>query len=197
MPSREYYLEGQCQDEGAPRRLSRLYRRPSRSSRGCPAAKRPPTASSRSRPPCRRRSGPPADRRDIDKIYNPMTRPSSRRLAPQFDWTATLAKAGLGRRKTIIVTEPSAVAGAGKILARHRCRPGRNGSRSASFGPCADASQGTRRRTLRLLLEGLNGVQQQRERWKRGVAAVNDALGEGVGRDLCRRPISRRTPSSR
>ena len=27
----------------------------------------------------------------------------------------------------------------------------------------------------------LSGVQQQRERWKRGVAAVNGALGEGVG----------------
>ena len=27
----------------------------------------------------------------------------------------------------------------------------------------------------------LQGVQQQRERWKRGVAAVNGALGEGVG----------------
>src|SRR5205823_11209930 len=57
-----------------------------------------------------------ADRRDIDKIYNPMTRAQLTKLAPQFDWNAMLAKGGLGNAKTIIVTEPSAVAGAGKIL---------------------------------------------------------------------------------
>ncbi|MBV8908128.1 MAG: M13 family peptidase, partial [Sphingomonas sp.] len=58
-----------------------------------------------------------ADRRDIDKIYNPMTRAQLIKLAPQFDWNSTLTKMGLGNSKTIIVTEPSAVAGAGKILA--------------------------------------------------------------------------------
>src|SRR3954447_3752374 len=57
------------------------------------------------------------DRRDIDKIYNPMTAAQLAKLAPQFNWNATLTKAGLGNAKTIIVTEPSAVAGAGKILA--------------------------------------------------------------------------------
>ena len=60
---------------------------------------------------------PAADRRDIDKIYNPMTPAQLQKLAPQFDWASTLAKAGLGKARTIIVTEPSAVAGAGKILA--------------------------------------------------------------------------------
>src|SRR6478672_11699954 len=58
-----------------------------------------------------------ADRRDIDKIYNPMTRVQLAKLAPQFAWNTTLAKAGLGHAKKVIVTEPSAVAGAGKILA--------------------------------------------------------------------------------
>src|SRR5205823_11198294 len=39
-----------------------------------------------------------ADRRDIDKIYNPMTRAQLTKLAPQFDWNAMLAKGGLGNR---------------------------------------------------------------------------------------------------
>src|SRR5437868_10236902 len=52
------------------------------------------------------------DRRDIHKTYNPMTAAQPTKPAPQFQWTSTLAKAGLGTSKSVIVTEPSAVAGA-------------------------------------------------------------------------------------
>ena len=123
-----------------------------------------------------------ADRRDIDKIYNPMTPAQLQKLAPQFDWTSTLAKAGLGKAKTIIVTEPSAVAGAGKILASTPLSTWKEWlafrfvSDHAAYLPKAidDAR-------FAFYSKELNGVQQQRERWKRGVAAVNGALGEGVG----------------
>ena len=43
------------------------------------------------------------------------------------------------------------------------------------------SSQSDRRARFAFYSKELNGVQQQRERWKRGVAAVNGALGEGVG----------------
>jgi endothelin-converting enzyme/putative endopeptidase len=123
-----------------------------------------------------------ADRRDIDKIYNPMTRAQLTKLAPQFDWNATLSKAGLGAAKTIIVTEPSAVAGAGKILASTPLSTWKEWiafrfiSDHASVLPKAfdDAR-------FAFYSKQLSGVQQQRERWKRGVATVNGALGEGVG----------------
>jgi len=123
-----------------------------------------------------------ADRRDIDKIYNPMTRAQLIKLAPQFDWNASLAKAGLGNAKTIIVTEPSAVAGAGKIFASTPLSTWKEWlafrfvSDHASVLPKAldDAR-------FAFYSKELSGVQQQRERWKRGVAAVNGALGEGVG----------------
>ena len=123
-----------------------------------------------------------ADRRDIDKIYNPMTRAQLIKLAPQFDWNSTLAKMGLGNSKTIIVTEPSAVAGAGKILASTPLSTWKEWvafrfvSDHASVLPKAfdDAR-------FAFYSKQLSGVQQQRERWKRGVATVNGALGEGVG----------------
>jgi putative endopeptidase len=125
---------------------------------------------------------PAADRRDIDKIYNPMTPAQLAKLAPQFQWSSSLAKAGLGTAKTIIVTEPSAVAGAGKILASTPLSTWREWlafrfvSDHASVLPKAfdDARFG-------FYSKELAGVQQQRERWKRGVQAVNGALGEGVG----------------
>jgi putative endopeptidase len=123
-----------------------------------------------------------ADRRDIDKIYNPMTPAQLTKLAPQFDWTSTFAKAGLGSPKSVIVTEPSAVAGAGKILASTPLSTWKEWlafrfvSDHASYLPKAfdDAR-------FAFYSKELNGVQQQRERWKRGVAAVDGALGEGVG----------------
>ena len=123
-----------------------------------------------------------ADRRDVDKIYNPMTRAQLVKLAPQFDWNSTLAEAGLGSARQVIVTEPSAVAGAGKILASTPLSTWKEWlafrfiSDHANVLPKAfDDAQ------FAFYAKELNGVQQQRERWKRAVAAVNNALGEGVG----------------
>src|SRR5437763_11722675 len=58
-----------------------------------------------------------AERRDIDKTYNPKTRGELVKLAPQFDWAGMLAKAGLASTSKVVVREPSAVQGAGKLLA--------------------------------------------------------------------------------
>jgi putative endopeptidase len=125
----------------------------------------------------------PADqRRDIDKIYNPMGRAQLAKLAPQFAWNTTLAKAGLGSAKTVIVTEPSAVAGAGKILASTPLSTWKEWlafrfvSDHATMLPKAidDAR-------FNFYSKQLSGVQQQRDRWKRGVRLVNGALGEAVG----------------
>ena len=125
---------------------------------------------------------PAADRRDIDKIYNPMDRTQLAKLAPQFAWNATLKKAGLGAAKSVIVTEPSAVAGAGKILASTPLATFKEWlafrfvSDHASYLPKAldDARFGFYNKELA-------GVEKQRDRWKRGVRLVNGALGEAVG----------------
>jgi putative endopeptidase len=123
-----------------------------------------------------------AERRDIDKIYNPMSRAQLAKLAPQFQWNATLSKAGLGSAKQVIVTEPSAVTGAGKILASIPLSTWKEWlafrfvSDHANLLPKAfdDAR-------FAFYSKQLNGVEQQRERWKRGVRLVNGAVGEAVG----------------
>jgi endothelin-converting enzyme/putative endopeptidase len=125
---------------------------------------------------------PAADRRDIDKIYNPMTRAQLIKLAPQFEWNSSLAKAGLGSSNSFIVTEPSAVAGAGKLFASVPLSTWKKwlafrfvSDHAASLPKAFDDAR------FNFYSKELSGVQQQRERWKRGVAAVNGALGEGVG----------------
>ena len=125
---------------------------------------------------------PAAERRDIDKIYNPMNRAQLAKLAPQFEWNASLAKAGLGSAKSVIVTEPSAVAGAGKIFAS---TPPSTWKEWLAFRFVSDHAgylpKAIYNARFNFYSKQLSGVQAQRERWKRGVAAVNGALGEAVG----------------
>ncbi len=181
MPSREYYLEDNAKMK-AHRAAYRDYIITIQKLAGLPGGKAAADRIIALETALSKAQWPAADRRDIDKIYNPMTRAQLAKLAPQFDWNATLAKAGLMGAKQVIVTEPSAVAGAGKILVSTPLSTWKEWlafrfvSDHASVLPKAfdDAR-------FAFYSKELNGVQQQRERWKRGVAAVNGALGEGVG----------------
>ena len=123
-----------------------------------------------------------AERRDIDKTYNPMTLAQLTKLAPQFDWASTLAKAGLGSTRTVVVREPSAVAGAGKILADTPLSTWKEWLAFRFVSEHADVlPKAISDASFDFYSKELTGVQQQRDRWKRAVGAVNAALGEGVG----------------
>jgi putative endopeptidase len=181
MPSREYYLEDNAKMK-AHRAAYRDYIITIEKLAGLPGGAAAADRIIALETALSKAQWPAADRRDIDKIYNPMTPAQLQKLAPQFQWNSTLAKAGLGTAKTIIVTEPSAVTGAGKILASTPLSTWKEWlafrfvSDHASVLPKAidDAR-------FAFYSKELNGVQQQRERWKRAVAATNGALGEGVG----------------
>lgn len=124
----------------------------------------------------------PEKSRDIKAIYNPMTRAQMTALAPQFDWNAMLAQAGLGSVPTVIVAQTTAIQEAGKLLdsvplatwkdytAYHFIRA------HAQYLPRAFDQA-----NFEFYSKTLRDVPVQRERWKRGVALVNGALGEGVG----------------
>jgi endothelin-converting enzyme/putative endopeptidase len=181
MPSREYYLEDNAKMK-AHRAAYRDYIITIEKLAGLPGGEAAADRIIALETALSKVQWPAADRRDIDKIYNPMTPAQLQKLAPQFDWTATLATAGLGSAKTVIVTEPSAVAGAGKILAS---TPLSTWKEWLAFrfvsDHAADLPKAIDDANFAFYSKELNGVQQQRERWKRGVAAVNSALGEGVG----------------
>jgi endothelin-converting enzyme/putative endopeptidase len=124
----------------------------------------------------------PEQRRDPVKTHNPMTRAELTRLAPALDWTPTLAGMGLGAAAKVNVSEPSAVAAAAARLADvpldtwKAWMTARFLSDAAPFLPKAfdQANFDFYSRTLR-------GVPEQRARWKRGMALIDDALGEAVG----------------
>jgi endothelin-converting enzyme/putative endopeptidase len=181
MPSREYYLEDNAKMK-AHRAAYRDYIITIEKLAGLPGGEAAADRIIALETAISKAQWTAADRRDIDKIYNPMTPVQLSKLAPQFAWNATLAKAGLGNTKTIIVTEPSAVAGAGKILAS---APLSTWKEWLAFRFVSDHANVLPKAfddaRFAFYSKELQGVQEQRERWKRGVAAVNNALGEGVG----------------
>ena len=111
-----------------------------------------------------------------------MTRAQLMKLAPQFNWTATLNQMGLSAAKKVDVAEPSAVAAAGKRIADvpistwKEYMTFRFISDHASNLPKAfdDARFGFYGHTL-------NDVPEQRARWKRGISLLDNSVGEAVG----------------
>ena len=124
----------------------------------------------------------PEARRDPVKTHNPMTRAQLTTLAPEFDWTPTLAAMGLGNAAKVNVSEPSAVAAAGKRLGDVPLATWKEWmavrflSDAAPFLPHAfDQAQ------FAFYSKTLRDVPEQRARWKRGMGLIDDALGEAVG----------------
>jgi putative endopeptidase len=124
-----------------------------------------------------------AESRDIQKIYNPMTVAELEALAPQFAWERMLESLGLGGVEPIVVAQPSAMAAAGEMLesvpletwkaylAFHFIRS------NAQF-----LSEDFDEAHFEFYSRTLSGIEEQRERWKRGTDLVNANLGEAVGR---------------
>jgi putative endopeptidase len=124
----------------------------------------------------------PEQSRDVDKTYNPMTRAQLRTFAPQLQWDRALGELGLGKADHIVVTQKSAIQGEARLFASVPLQTWKDWtalhfiSANASYLPKAfdDAHFDFYSKTLR-------DVPKQRDRWKRGVDLVDDALGEGVG----------------
>jgi putative endopeptidase len=124
----------------------------------------------------------PEQSRDVDKVYNPMTRAELRTFAPQLEWDRALAKLDLPNVNKVVIAEKSAIAAEGKLLASVPLRTWKDWtafhfiSGNAQYLPKAfdDAKFNFYSKTLR-------DVPEQRARWKRGVDFVNGAVGEGVG----------------
>jgi len=124
----------------------------------------------------------PEQSRDVERIYNPMTRAQLRAFAPQLQWDRALTKLGLGKVDKLIIAEKSAIAGEAKLFASAPLETWKDWtafhfiSGNAQYLPKAfdEAKFNFYSKTLR-------DVPEQRARWKRGVDMVNGALGEGVG----------------
>jgi putative endopeptidase len=124
----------------------------------------------------------PERSRDVKATYNPKTRAQLAKFAPPFEWDRLLKKQGLDSARTVIVGETTAIRDTGKLLAT---RPLQTWKDYLTFHFLSDHAQFLPKAfdDARFAFYGktLADVPVQRDRWKRGVALVNGALGEGVG----------------
>lgn len=126
-----------------------------------------------------------AETRDVQKTYNLMTLDELKALAPTFDWEAYATNLG-GSAETIAescVRQPSYLAHLSTVLEEvdiEQWRPWLLFHVLRSAAPyLPDEFVQT---NFDFYGRTLNGTPELRERWKRGVALVEGAIGEAVGR---------------
>jgi putative endopeptidase len=123
------------------------------------------------------------ERRQVDKSYNPVATDALPAGYAGMPWTPYLTAAGVAATPRVIVTNPSAIAATAKLIASepldvwqayltfhtlHTWAP----LLPARFVDARFAFSGT----------AVLGTPVNQERWKRGVDATEDALGEAVGK---------------
>ena len=125
---------------------------------------------------------PAAKRRERDLTYNLRTRAELDALTPGFPWQPLLSAQGLASQPQFVVRELDAVQALARLFKQipaarwHAYFEYQYLSSKADVLPAAfDAER------FDFYGHTLNGQPQQRERWKRAVAALNHALGEALG----------------
>jgi putative endopeptidase len=120
--------------------------------------------------------------RDPQKIYNPMTVAELMKSAPEFDWPGFFSGASLPPLDHLTVSQPSYVEALTKIVDG---TPVATWQAYLRFHLLDAGAQVLPKpfREARFAYRGqaIAGLTQDQPRWQKGVASLNDALGEAVG----------------
>ncbi|MFS8138230.1 MAG: M13 family metallopeptidase, partial [Thermomonas sp.] len=123
------------------------------------------------------------DTENIHKANNPWTMEDFAKKAPGLDWATYFKAGGIGDAKTIYAWQPDAIAKLSALVASQPLQTWKDFltfhalNHNASLLPktYADLNFG-------FYGTALSGTPQQRDRWKRGLGAVNNDLGDAVGK---------------
>ena len=124
-----------------------------------------------------------ADRRQIEKVNNPMSSAELAAYAPGLDWAQYFAGVKVPAQKRLIVGENTAVKAIAQIYAQ---TPLSTLKLWQTFHVADQAAPYMNKAMVDNRFEytkTLSGVAVNRERWKRGVDLVGGSLGELVGQD--------------
>jgi putative endopeptidase len=125
---------------------------------------------------------PRAKLRERDLTYNPRSLAQLEQMAPEYSWKAMLGAGGLQDRAEVNVAQPDAIEKLAKVFTSVPVGVWQSYlevhylDAHAALLPKAFDTE-----SFDFFGRKLNGQQEQRERWKRAVTAVNDELGEAVG----------------
>ncbi|HUO18738.1 MAG TPA: M13 family metallopeptidase [Steroidobacteraceae bacterium] len=125
---------------------------------------------------------PAAKRRDRDLTYNLRSRAELDQLTPGLPWGAWLSAGGLDEQKQFVVRELDAVQSLGALLASVPAARWRAYLRYHYLATTADVlPKAFDDEAFEFYGRALHGQEQQLDRWKRAVRALNRDLGEAVG----------------
>jgi putative endopeptidase len=100
---------------------------------------------------------------------------------PGLDWTTFLRTAGLGAQPQVIVANPSAIAGAAKLIGSEPIETWKDYLTFHTVSSAAPMLSDPFVQEQFKLTKVLSGTPQLKDRWKRGVDLVNGGMGEAVG----------------
>ena len=124
-----------------------------------------------------------ADRRQIEKLNNPMSSAELAAYAPGLDWAAWFAGAKVPAQKRLIAGENTAIKAIAKLYGE---TPLATLKLWQSFHVANQASPYLNKAMVDSRFEftkSLSGVSENRPRWKRGIDLVGGSLGELVGQE--------------
>jgi putative endopeptidase len=120
---------------------------------------------------------------DVEKGNNHWTRGDFATKAPGLEWDRYFAAAGLGKAPRVVVWQPSAITGISALTASEPLDTWKAYLAYHAIQSRAGVLPGPfDRESFAFYGPALTGAKQQRDRWKRAVAATNEALGFAVGR---------------
>ena len=179
LPDRDYYLKD---DFAAVRAKYRVHVAAQLRNAGWPDAEAAADAILLLETRLARVHWPAEQRRDILKLYSPISQKELARLAPGFPWQSFLRASGL-RDVQVVAAQKSAFP---QVAAIYAATPVRTLQAWQAFHTVNEASPFLSARFSTAWFEfhekAVSGRQEQRPRWRRGVALANELLGEAVGR---------------
>jgi endothelin-converting enzyme/putative endopeptidase len=127
-------------------------------------------------------------RRNVAETNNPMDLAALKKYVPSIDWDVVFGGVGLGGARNFIVNETTAIRDGGKLLVSE---PIDDWKAYMTFHFIDDFSTALPKAfddaQFEFHAKALRGVQVQRDRWKRGITLVDDAIGEGLGQIYVRK----------
>lgn len=125
----------------------------------------------------------PARNRDREAAYNPRTIAELEAMASALAWSRLLGDIGLTASPTFIVRQPDYVAALDTIISQTPVEAWKRYMTVRLLDSYADRlSSEFQRARFDFRSRELQGIEEDRERWKKAVGFVNSAMGEAVGK---------------
>lgn len=120
--------------------------------------------------------------RNLEESYNPVTRAELDEMVPAIDWDIVLGEAGVPDIQTLILAETTAIRDASALIASMPLETWKTYLRfhiASDYAPYLPAAFD--QANFDFYSKTIRGIEQQRERWKRGVTLLDRYIGEGLG----------------